>query len=66
MFNGTSMAGSGLIITLIETILKLTGVEFPDGSVSAGINGIIAFVGLILLVWGQVRRKDLKFGLIRK
>jgi len=66
MFNNFSMTGVGAIITVTEGLLKMFGVEIPDGSVSAGVNGLVSFVGLVFLVWGQVRRKDLNLGIIRK
>ncbi len=61
-----SFAGTGAIITVIEAVLRLLNVDFPEGSVAAAINGAFAFVGFILLIYGQLRRKDLKFGLLRK
>lgn len=66
MFTQYSMTGVGLVITLIETILSLLGVQFEAGSVTAAVNGLAVSVGFILLVWGQLRRKDLSFGLKRK
>lgn len=60
------MAGTGGIISVVELVLKLIGVDFPEGSVGAAVNGIVAAVGLVLLVWGQVRRKDLTAGIVRK
>ena len=65
MFSSVSMTGVGAIVTLIEALLRVFEVEIAEGSVSAGVNGLVSFVGLVLMVWGQVRRKDLKFGLLR-
>lgn len=61
-----SVTGIGAIIVVIEYLFGLFGVEFPEGSVEAGVQGGIAFVGLVLVVIGQLRRKDLKAGLLRK
>lgn len=66
MFKNVSMTGTGLVITLIQTLLTLFGFEFETDSLAAGINGLVAFFGFIFLIWGQLRRKDLSFGLIRK
>ena len=66
MFTQISMAGVGTIVTFIETAFRLFGFEFPEGSIAAGINGLVAFIGLGWLVWGQFRRKDLVNGIVRK
>lgn len=66
MFNTVSMAGAGAVITLIETVLRLLGVDFPEGSVAAAVNGIVAAAGLVFIVWGQIRRSDLHWGIVRK
>ena len=66
MFNSVSMAGTGVVITLIESVLKLFGIDFPDGSVGQAVNGAVAILGLVLLVVGQLRRKDLNMGFFRK
>ena len=60
------MAGTGQIVFLIEVLLKFFGFEFPDGSVAGAINGGVLFVSFILMIWGQLRRKDLIMGWIRK
>lgn len=61
-----SKAGIGAIIILLEAGLKFLNVEVPEGSVANAIEGIVGFIGLILLVWGQLDRKDLKGGIIRR
>lgn len=60
------MAGVGSIVSVIELALKMLGIEAPEGSVLGAVNGIVAAGGLVLLVWGQLRRKDLFAGLVRK
>ncbi len=60
-----SLAGSGAIITVIEFALRYTNVDLPDGSVAALVNGVVTVGGIVLLIWGQLRRKDLKYGLFR-
>lgn len=66
MFTNISATGTGAIITLTEALLRAFGVEFPEGSVASAINGIAAAVGLGLIIWGQINRKDLKAGIVRK
>lgn len=61
-----SMAGTGLLVMLIEVLLKILGVEVPEGGVAENINNVVMVVGFVLLIVGQVRRKDLKFGIFRK
>lgn len=60
-----SLTGIGVLITAIEALLRFIGVEAPEGSVESVVQGIVALVGLILLIVGQLRRKDLKLGLVR-
>lgn len=66
MFTNVSMAGTGVIITVITTALKLFGIEVGDDMVTNAVEGGVAILGLVLLVWGQLRRDDLSGGLIRK
>ena len=64
--NSVSLTGVGLLVTLVEMALKHFGLLFPEGTVLAAINGLITFVGFVAIVFGQMRRKDLHFGLVRK
>lgn len=66
MFNSVSMAGVGGSITIVEMVLMWFGFEIPGGAVTGAINGLVAFVGLIWLVWGQARRSDIVWGIFRK
>lgn len=61
-----SLTGTGILITLIEYALRFLGLEFEEGSVAAAVNGLVVFVGFVLVIVGQLRRKDLRFGLVRK
>lgn len=66
MFNSVSMAGTGVVVTLIVTVLKLFGIEVGTEEATKAVEGFLSVVGLILLIVGQVRRKDLVGGLLRK
>lgn len=66
MLNSISITGVGGVFTLVELFLRVFGIELPEGSVLAAVNGLITVVGVILLIWGQVRRPDLKWGFLRK
>lgn len=60
------MAGTGGIVVLIEFALKLLNIDVPGGMVGDTVNAVVTVAGTIIFIWGQVRRKDLHFGLIRK
>jgi len=60
-----SKAGSGVAF-FIMSVLFAFGFEVPDELVENAVAGVIAILSLILMVWGQIDRKDLKWGLFRK
>ena len=66
MFNSVSMAGVGGLITIVIAILKMFGVELPEGAGGQITEAVTTLIGLGLLVWGQLRRTDLKMGIVRK
>jgi len=61
-----SLTGVGAVITVIEAILKWFNIEVAEGTVAAGVNGAVSFAGLVLIVWGQLRRKDVHLGIFKK
>ncbi len=61
-----SKIGTGAIILLIEQVLRLLGFEFPEGSVESVINAIAVVIGFALIIFGQLGRKDLVAGIIKK
>ena len=61
-----SKAGIGALLTVAVTILNLFGVDLPEGTVGNATEAIATIVGIVMLVWGQFDRPDLKYGLIRK
>ena len=64
--NNFSLAGVGLIISVLSFLAKYFQLDVDDGQITEAVNAGSQFVGFVLLVWGQLRRKDLKFGVIRK
>ena len=66
MFEKVSMTGTGLAIGLIQIALRAAGVQFEQDSLVAAVDGLVAAVGFVFLVWGQIRRTDLKYGIVRK
>lgn len=61
-----SLTGAGALITIIELALQWFGVDLPQGSIAAAVNGLFAFGGVTLLVWRQLSRADLIAGIVRK
>lgn len=60
------MTGTGAFIALVEAALNFFGISIGDGVVAQAINGLLTFLSLLFVVWGQLRRKDLTFGILRK
>lgn len=60
------MTGTGVAITLVASALALLGVEVPEEGVAAAVGGLVQFFGFVFIVWGQLRRKDLTAGIVRK
>lgn len=61
-----SITGVGAIVTAALTLLRLFGVDVPAEAGGQITEGLTALVGVALLVWGQLRRKDLVAGIIHK
>ncbi len=66
LFESISKGGTGTLILLVESALKLFGVDAPEGSVGNIVEGVVALIGLILLIVHQFERKDLVAGIVRK
>ena len=61
-----SLTGVGGIVTVVELALSFFGVVPSEGSILAIVNGLVALSGVVTLVYGQLRRKDLVGGIIRR
>jgi len=66
MFQNISMTGTGLAVALIAWVLAGLGVEVGEESIAGFVQAVLTAAGFVLTVWGQLRREDLKFGLLRK
>lgn len=69
MFNHISKAGTGIILVLAPTLtwlLAQLGLEFLESDVIEILNALSILIGFMLTVIGQLDRKDLKYGLLRK
>ena len=61
-----SMTGIGItIVTLLEAVLPMFGIELAEGQVSKAIEGIITCIGVVLMIYGQWRRPDVKYGIVK-
>lgn len=54
------------IVTVLQVILPLFGLQVPEGSLTQSVQGVITLIGLVVAIVGQIKRKDMKYGLIRK
>ena len=67
MFKDYSMAGTGgAVLVLLQVVLPMLGLDLPEDTLVATGAAIMTILGTVLLVIGQLRRPDMKFGLIRK
>lgn len=66
MFTKYSMAGVGWLTVVLSYVLAYLGVNADSSQIAAWADNIIAVVGLIMIIIGQLRRKDLHLGLWRK
>lgn len=60
------MTGSGMLVIALGYILNYLGVNADSSDLAGYADGILKVAGLIMLLWGQLRRKDLTWGLFRK
>ena len=62
-----SFVGIGtVIVTLLNIIFPIIGVEVDRGSIEQSVFGLINFIGFVILIIGQIRRKDSKFFIFKK
>ena len=66
MFTTVSMTGSGLLTIALGTVLGWLGVNAEASQLAGWVDAIVKLAGLIMLVIGQLRRKDLSWGFWRK
>ena len=55
-----------MLVTVIMFVAPMLGLDLEEGTVSDAISGLVQFVGFILMIWGQLRRKDLTIGMVRR
>lgn len=59
------MTGIGIVTLIILALFNSMGIEADSGTITAALEGLVTFVAWAFTIWGQVRRKDLDFGLWR-
>ena len=60
------MAGSGLLIVMVEIVMHAVGLTPEPGTAAHVANAFLVVFGWGILIWGQLRRKDLIGGLLRR
>lgn len=66
MFNNKSRTGVGMAVFTITGILSLFGFDVEEGQVTEAVISVLNLASFVLMIWGQVDRKDLVWGLWRK
>jgi hypothetical protein len=66
MFKNVSMTGTGLLVLLAMYVASLLGLDFSESQATVFIEKSLEIAGILMTLFGQVSRKDLKFGLFRK
>ncbi len=60
-----SKNGIALIVLLVEAGLSALGVEFDAGTVGKAVEGVVVAVALVLAVWNQLSRGDVKWFVLK-
>ncbi|MBR1146667.1 hypothetical protein [Bradyrhizobium sp. AUGA SZCCT0431] len=61
-----SKTAIGAIISIVVLVFNQFGIVFPEGAETSLVEALTTLAGIVMLVWGQLSRKDLSMGLIRK
>jgi len=65
-FANVSMTGTGLLTWGVAWLLAQAGVDVGEESIAGFVQAVLTAAGFVLTVWGQLRRSDLEYGLLRK
>jgi hypothetical protein len=57
-----SKNGLGLILLVVAML----GLDIPERAIEDAVAGVAAIVSLALMLWNQLSRQDIKWGLFRK
>lgn len=61
-----SLAGTGWAVIIIMWLLNYFGLDADEGSVTATVEAFFVVAGFVAALVGQIRRKDLSWGIVRK
>ncbi len=62
-----SLTGVGaLLVTVLNLIFPMLGIDVPEESVESAVLGAMNFVGFLLLIYGQWRRPDVSGFVMKK
>jgi len=59
------MTGTGMLTIALAYVLSWIGVTPETSQLAGWVDSIINLAGLVMLVWGQLSRKDLSWGFWR-
>jgi hypothetical protein len=62
MLQKVSKNGLGLILLVVAML----GLDIPEQVIEDAVAGVAAIVSLALMLWNQLSRSDMKWGLFRK
>jgi hypothetical protein len=65
MFANVSMTATGMVTLLLSWLLAGLGVEVGEESIAGFVQAVLTAVGFVWMVWGQLRRDDLSYGIFR-
>ena len=61
-----SKNGIALIVLVVEALLSALGIEFEPGTLEKGIEGTFIVLALLLAIWNQITRPDVKAFILKK
>lgn len=61
-----SKNGIALVVLVLEALLSALGVEFEAGTIEKAIEGLLIVVALLLTIWNQITRPDVKAFILKK
>lgn len=66
MFKSISLTGSGMAVLVIGVVARSLELDLDEGNITELAQAFALVIGFLGAVGGQVRRKDLSWGLFRK
>jgi hypothetical protein len=66
MFSTLSLTGSGMLVLLVTNLLAHFNIILGDGQAEQLVTAVLDLAGIVMAIWGQLRRPDLTMGMFRK